>query len=162
MASILEQAKAGEFADSAVSARMGATLAFGTPEALDRLRAANLPAGPAVQREIAAARAAGLSEVAIRWLDGYERGSSSDALFSVTTGVQVGNPERARALPGSPDDLDRCLELARNVPEVRDNLERARTLGEKWARLLDHWQELASLPEAEYKSNSARLQEIVG
>lgn len=132
-----------------IGSRLGACMVFGTPEALEDLKAANLPACTRVQEEIAAARSAGLGQDAIDWLDGYERGSSSECLFTLATGVKVGFG--GHYLPHDSGDFGRCLNLVRSVAAVRDNLDKVRAEPE-WGRVIDRWQELERLYEEQAHS----------
>ena len=70
--------------DSAMARRLDATFVVGTPAALDDLRRMGLPFGARFRAELDRARSAGLSEQALAWLCGDERGMSSDAIFSIT------------------------------------------------------------------------------
>lgn len=129
--------------DLGAASRMGASFVMGTQEQLNALRAMNLPAGPQVQEDLAKARAAGLSSEATAWLDGYDRGNSSNSLFAATTGVRVSGS--GAHIPLDAADLQRCVMLVHQVPEVRSNLCKAGVLSASWKKLADNWAEFERL-----------------
>jgi hypothetical protein len=142
--------------DIAMAHRIGAKLVMGAPKDLAALRAAGLPPGHQVSQDLARAKTAGLSEAACDWLDGYDRGNSSDALFSVCTGVTVGSG--TKSLPRDLADLGRCVRAAASVPEIGANLARAKSMGPDWASLVDEWENLGQLVAAkDWNAVSQRL-----
>jgi hypothetical protein len=93
-----------------------------------------------------------ISEEAAAWLATGSRGRSSAALFSLTVGVDIRGESGRRfhewSHPYDPDDFQRCERMLRAVPEARANLDAARVSPE-WSALIDHWDELVALMEAE-------------
>ena len=88
-----------------------------------------------------------LSPAAVGWLTSGERGISSDALFNQT---MFGTPGSQWAnWPHDPSDFRRCHLLVRAVPEVRTRLSVMAKVGPQWAQLVEHWNEIADLLEAE-------------
>lgn len=122
--------------DIALANRIGAILAFGSATDLAVFRKTNPPAGPVVLAEIARAKSFVLSEAAIAWLDGYDRGASSNALFAVACFPLKILDLHGPALIAAPhDDADfgRCQRLMQLVPEVASGMHKAAGLSPEWA-----------------------------
>lgn len=84
-----------------------------------------------------------LSFSAIEWLACGRRGNSSNAMFTVLTGVNAMSDQEADwhavAHPYDPDDLDRCLGLLHAMPELRAELPKMASVSPSWAALIKHW-----------------------
>lgn len=92
-----------------------------------------------------------ISDDAARWLATGAHGLSSEALFTMTVGLDIrGDHEHGRSPrhPYDPDDFQRCERMLRAVPEARANLHAARVTPE-WTALIDHWDEIVALMEQE-------------
>jgi hypothetical protein len=77
-----------------------------------------------------------------------EHGSSSRALFSFLTGVDIRRDAVSHwSHPRDDDDLSRCVWLARDVPEVGESMARANRMSSLWAGIVAHWQQLAAFIE---------------
>lgn len=135
--------------DQDVARMAGATLAAGTPAALDLLRK-RLEAG-ALQAERAANPWA--SKAATNWLATGERGMSSEAMFFHLTGIKCvrdsGARESRTAHPYDPADLRRCRLLLEQVPELQILLPKMASLSKPWARLIRDWDVICSTMDAE-------------
>lgn len=142
----------GAVLDQDIARMAGATLAGGTPAALDLLRK-RLKAG-ALQAECAANPWA--SEAAMQWLATGERGMSSEAMFHHLTGIQCRKVSDWRddraAHPYGPTDLRRCRLLLEQVPELQMLLQNMATLSKPWARLIRDWDVICSTMDAETPS----------
>lgn len=119
-------------------ARMaGANLAAGNPKALDLLRK-RLEAGALQDQQ---STTPGLSAAATRWLACGRRGTSSNTIFTKLTGLDAlkgSYPDH----PHDPDDLDRCLQLLEDVPELRAKLPQMAQQSPVWAALVENWDEI--------------------
>lgn len=119
-------------------ARMaGANLAAGAPAALDALRA-RLVAGALKDQQ---ASTPGLSPAATRWLACGRRGTSSNTMFQTLTGVDA-LQDNYPSHPHDPDDLDRCLQLLADVPELRERLSQMSSVSPEWAALIANWRQI--------------------
>ena len=113
---------------------LGVNFAFGFRSDLDALRAAGLPAELARQQ----LSNPSLSAAAVNWLASGSRGTSSETIFSVLTGVNcLGDSFKSH--PCDPDDLDRCLALLVAVPELRPEMHLMSGVSLNWQRLTTHW-----------------------
>ena len=139
----------GAVLDQDIARMAGATLAGGTPAALDLLRK-RLEAG-ALQAERAANPWA--SEAAMQWLAAGERGMSSEAMFQHLTGIKCVKDSGWRAAnsahPYDPADLRRCRLLLEQVPELQMLLPKMADLSGPWARLIRDWDVICSTMDAE-------------
>lgn len=95
-----------------------------------------------------------ISQNAAHWLATGSRGLSSEALFSMTTGLDIRGGSSLHRFregwrhPYDPDDFQRCERMLRAVPEARSNFAAAKTTPE-WTVLIDHWDELVALMQDE-------------
>lgn len=130
-------------------ARMAeANFAIGKPKDTALLREKLTPA--AIARTRAKYAESGLSEAVIRWLAIGEHGSSSLAVFSALTGINVTGHEPLRPIhPGDPGDLRRCRLLLEQAPELTERLQTMSDLSEVWARIVERWNELCATMDAE-------------
>jgi hypothetical protein len=126
----------GAVLDTDVARMAGATLAAGDSAALAALRS-RLEAG-ALEAQRAATPNVGTSE--LHWLAHGERGTSSNTMFSVLTGVDACRDHRDH--PHDPADFDRCLRLLAAVPRLRLLLPKMAEEGPVWAALVARWDEI--------------------
>ena len=135
--------------DQDVARMAGATLAAGTPAALDLLRA-RLKAGALQAQQ---STIPGLTQAAYQWLATGARGMSSEAMFQHLTGVHCTRdgmwPRGSTAHPYDPADLRRCRLLLEQVPDLQILLPKMATLSEPWARLIRDWDVICSTMDAE-------------
>lgn len=75
----------------------------------------------------------------INWLAFGERGASSEAIAFKMLGKDGKWPAWT---PSDPSDFKRCLKLLRDVPEIRPRLHEMRDVSERWAKLIDRWDEV--------------------
>jgi len=156
---ITNKAPSGAVIDSHIARMLGAILVAGLPEDLEVLfavaeaealtRAVRLRHDPTHKT---------LSGDALVWLAVGKQGLSSRALFAVTTGVAPEGMRDATAVPYDADDFRRCALLYNAVPEVRENLHQARTLGPVWTILVDRW---AALMEIHQEGDAKTLNDIL-
>lgn len=74
--------------------------------------------------------------------------------------------------PWDPDDLNRCIKLCREVPEIKEEFDLISKLSPTWSKLIERWSELEQcfIDEAGYdwsKSSHAKktynlMKEIIG
>ena len=81
------------------------------------------------------------------WLLRGERGVSSNAIADTLTHGE--SRRHAGDYPRDPDDFRRCELLLRAVPAMRADLHRMATQGPEWAALVEHWDEVVAMLEAE-------------
>lgn len=138
------------------AARMaGAHFAIGQPELFAELRQ-RLELGALIAQKQDTPH---LSLAATTWLANGRRGISSDTMFTVMTGVDA-TRYGYQSHPHDPDDLDRCLALLHDVPELRAKLPLMAKASPEWAALIAVWDQLEALHIAEVgigwtKGNSA-------
>lgn len=127
--------------DNDVARMAGANFAIGGREALADLRA-RLEAGAKlyIEEEM---RGLSLPAGAAEWLASGERGSSSNTMFSVLTGV-VACRDGYYSYPLDPSDLRRCRLLLDAVPALKLVLQDMRHTSSEWAGLIDAWQEICT------------------
>ncbi|AGY47179.1 hypothetical protein CN1A_70 [Clavibacter phage CN1A] len=83
------------------------------------------------------------------WLATGERGISSEAIVTQLSGVPIGRDYGFGTQPHDPSDFRRCELLLRMVPEARPHLERMRLVSPEWNALVEHWDTIVKLAEAE-------------
>lgn len=88
-----------------------------------------------------------INENVNNWLKYGDRGTSSEAIVTVLTGVNIVNiaPKGRLRAPCDPSDFGRCLGLLHAVPEFRDRLAEMMPRSPKWATIVYHWVELEEL-----------------
>lgn len=130
--------------DTNVARMAGATMAAGTPPALDALRK-QLEAGA-----LQAAKQAnpGLSEAAARWLAHGERGVSSNTLFTHLTGIDALR-DWHKDHPYDPADLRRCRLLLEQVPELVPLFHKMSEVSKEWAALVKNWDTICATMDEE-------------
>jgi hypothetical protein len=119
-------------------ARMaGADFAAGSASALTSLRSRLEEGSLSAQK----AETPGLSIAACVWLANGRRGISSNTIFTHLTGIDAlsGHPP---SYPRDPSDLDRCIALLVQVPELRERFVNMMECSPEWARLVSHWDEI--------------------
>ncbi len=76
----------------------------------------------------------------LNWIATGRVGSSSKAMALAACGMQ-GNT----SYPLDPDDLNRCLLMLEQVPEVRQQFDKIAALSEVWGRLIERWGEIEAM-----------------
>lgn len=89
-----------------------------------------------------------MQENLMRWLASGQRGVSSDTMVQHLTGLKTLRYCRPDH-PHDPDDLTRCRRLLEEVPELQAEFTRMTTCSGPWAELVEHWQELCDMMDAE-------------
>lgn len=84
-------------------------------------------------------------ERALNWVSGNDTGLSSETIWRVMMGREVGRV----SYPHDPDDFGRCARLLRLIPEWRPRLKLMAGASVVWAALVDRWDEIADAMEAE-------------
>lgn len=123
--------------DQDVARMAGANFAFGDAGVIDKLRALLIDGAIAEQQK----ETPGLSIEAINWLATGRRGISSNTMFTVLTGVDALNGSSG-SHPLDPDDLHRCIDLLKSVPELRQDLHKMAEHSLQWAGLIANWEEI--------------------
>lgn len=129
------------------TARMlNANIVIGDPIYLHKLRGL-LKAG-VLEQTIADTAGLGLSDSACYWLASGDRGTSSNTIFSVVTGVNAMN-DWAYDKPRDVADLIRCIRLLEACPEIAAGFYRVTRISSEWAALHDNWDHLVATLERE-------------
>lgn len=81
------------------------------------------------------------------WLLNGETGISSRTMVEVCYRRVFLNFKRGH--PIDPSDFRRCYLLVKAVPEIKTKFGRLSKLGKAWANVIEHWQELSDMLEAE-------------
>jgi hypothetical protein len=86
------------------------------------------------------------------WLSNGERGLSSEFIFQVISGRNIGARNYE---PSDPDDFRRCYLLLQAVPEWKMKLNRLKPFSKYWSNLVDNWDKLNELLEEQLKTKKA-------
>lgn len=81
---------------------------------------------------------------ALVWLSSRDTGASSECILMTALGLGC-----RRDTPSDVYDFGRCVRMLRFVDGVRERLPLMRSKSETWAKLVDAWDELTALYEAE-------------
>jgi len=84
-----------------------------------------------------------VTEAVNRWLKEGERGSSSETIVEVMTGLNL--TQYGRSHPRDPDDFKRCVLLLAYVPEFKPRMYVMSAESKQWAALVEHWAELEDM-----------------
>ena len=76
----------------------------------------------------------------LKWFCEGEVGLSSKAMARASI-----NMLSDRSYPLDPADFNRCLMLLDCVPEIRDHMDKIRGISERWALLVDRWDDVESM-----------------
>jgi len=90
-----------------------------------------------------------IPNAAVAWLRTGERGTSSQTIFEVMTGLPLTDGVFRRAVPFDPADFRRCRLLLEAVPEWRHRLGEMAAVGPRWSALIPRWDELCATMDAE-------------
>lgn len=103
------------------------------------------------------------------WIDNGDTGLSSETIWSVLSGWRVPRASWHADVPHDPADFGRCYRLLQVMPAWRARLPEVAVAYPQWAPLVDAWDELTALYEAEVPDGTgraprlyARLQELTG
>lgn len=101
------------------------------------------------------------------WAAGRDTGTSSLTIYSLITGQPSPRDGDGFCTPLDPDDFGRCYRLLKLFPAWREQLGKVVERCPEWGPLVDHWDELTELYEAELGSGLAprlykRMQELLG
>lgn len=130
----------GAVLDQDVARMAGASFAIGQPELFAELHK-RLETGALIAQK---QETPTLSMAATSWLANGRRGTSSNTMFSVLTGVDALSGSEG-SYPHDPDDLDRCLALLHDVPELRPRLPLMAKASPAWAALVANWDQIEAL-----------------
>ncbi len=84
-----------------------------------------------------------MSENIINWLIHGRMGISSKAMAAVALDKAPEN--KFYNHPHDPADFNRCLELVKAAPEVREAFPKIAALSPAWKTIIDHWDELKAI-----------------
>lgn len=127
------------------AARMaGAVIAVGSEKALSDLKKRLQPGAEAIEK----AKNPHVSAAACLWLASGERGTSSETMFTVMTGIDALKGWR-KDHPYDPDDFRRCRLLLEQVPELAPMLPKMAGVSPQWTELVRIWDELCTTMDEE-------------
>lgn len=89
----------------------------------------------------------------LNWFATGQVGASSKAMALAS----VGMPNDG-SYPWDPDDLNRCLLLLEDVPEIHKHMDKIAAINKTWGRLIARWQEIEQcfLDEAGFNWSKAK------
>lgn len=82
---------------------------------------------------------------AMFWMASSDTGASSECILLTAMGMRGGR----RDCPSDVYDFGRCVRMLRFVDGVRERLPLMRKVGQAWERLIDEWESLTAMYEAE-------------
>lgn len=103
------------------------------------------PSMSAIRKEQAVMTEQTIDDRAVAWMTSFDRGVSSETIWSVMTGKTV----PSRDYPHDVDDFGRCARLLALIPEWRPRLHLMAGMGPVWEALAARWDEITASMEAE-------------
>lgn len=94
----------------------------------------------------------------LNWLADGQTGVSSEAMAFTALGVTI-EDRWHRCTPHDPADLNRCLLLVEDVPEIKTKFPEIAALSKGWAILVEHWDELRDMFINEAGRNWSKTQD---
>ncbi|PEH40512.1 hypothetical protein CRM94_17315 [Burkholderia gladioli] len=89
-----------------------------------------------------------LSAGAVRWLETGDRGTSSETIFTVLTGLHLINEEEM-SHPLDAWDFRRCCLLLDSCPELAKRFDNMRAVSTEWDALIGAWYSIFALMDSE-------------
>jgi len=87
------------------------------------------------------------------WLASGDTGISSETIFGVMMGRQMGSAARfGNSPPSDPSDFGRCYRLLKVMPSWRERLPEVASQFPKWKPFVDSWGYLTALYETELRT----------
>ena len=83
----------------------------------------------------------------LHWFATGDTGVSSQHMAFVAAGIS--SKGKHTWPPYDADDLNRCIQLVKAVPEIKDAFPRIAETSESWAITIQHWDELVELFHSE-------------
>ena len=93
------------------------------------------------------------------WMKHGEHGLSSKCMAWMLQDKPI-HPIAETAWPHDRSDFGRCHKLLAIVPEFYGRMDRMKVCGTQWASLVDHWDELTALYEANDPSIGQRIRQL--
>jgi len=127
-----------------------ATMVYGLPADLQKLRETLAPAALKAARTMVKDSGLALDEACIEWLALGERGLSADTIFSRVTGLELmASRNREDSVPSDPSDLRRCMLLLESCQTVASGFTQTLKSHPQWQALVARWSELVAVFEQE-------------
>ena len=101
------------------------------------------------------------SERARFWLENGEHGGSSKTMFAVIGFFPSVRNVREYVHPSDPDDFKRCMKLLKCIPQWRSRLDLMKAVSPIWERLVDNWDKLTAMYEAQDSTMYDFMQKII-
>ncbi len=80
----------------------------------------------------------------LKWLFEGDVGQSSKAMAMAASGVYQNEEQKLTSHPYDVSDINRCFQLIKAVPEVKDSFDIISNLSPEWSALIKHWEQLES------------------
>jgi hypothetical protein len=156
-ASVIMQLVPDGILDFKTASLVGAKLVIGTKEAIERIRALNLPPSERRKCDELVARQHKLPESICKWLLTGDRTPSSKAMCKAAYGFPVG---ATTSHPSDSDDFSHCIEFLYKVPDSDRGrvLQAAGQASTSWGNLVAQWDSLESLF---LSGEQAKLQDLI-
>jgi len=71
----------------------------------------------------------------LEWTAGDDVGISSQCMAFVSCGVKP----KYKCTPSDPADLNRCLKLVKQIPEIKDKFDQISKISNHWKSVIDNW-----------------------
>ena len=142
-----------------IASRIGATIVFGLPDDIERLRATNLPISAQRLDDAVKAEELGAPAGIVEWLKTGDRGLSSDAMCARFFGI----PELASINhPLDADDFQRCMKFldaacGDDIHMRKNIVQKMRNTSLPWRGLVQAWDIL----EQKYNEKAADLNGLI-
>lgn len=78
-----------------------------------------------------------MKEKILHWLVTGRVGASSKAMACAAVDLPSSG-----CYPLDPDDLNRCLLLLEQVPEIREHMDKVAAMNKTWAALVERWEQI--------------------
>lgn len=86
----------------------------------------------------------------MQWLANGNRGSSSNTMFEVITGIKCQDYDY-QDHPYDQGDFGRCKKLIDLIPELKDGFEKLSKLSKAWKNIIANWDKLCELYDSKDK-----------
>lgn len=79
-----------------------------------------------------------LSDKILKWSFTCNTGVSSETMACCAVGIK----RKRQSTPSDPSDLNRCLILVEQIPEIADYFEKISEISPRWKTVIDNWNKL--------------------
>lgn len=100
-------------------------------------------------------------ERAMFWLHNGDRGGSSETMFAVIGNFPTVRRASEYVHPSDPDDFKRSMKLLKCIPQWRSRLDLMKAVSPIWERLVDNWEKLTAMYEAQDSTMYYFMQKVI-